>query len=258
MDAPIGDGVRVVLDVPHSDEHSHRHGRGEGAQGGIRALAVGYHPLKDHVEKSTAILEQGSPPCGVCQHALDGRAGMVVTCPHKGCQFTSHLTCLSQHFLANDASKESVLPVLGRCPGCDAETRWIDWVQELTLRTRGASHLQKLLRPVRQKRLTKTSRDSATEQSDGEDAASDANEGLGEDWRYLEEYGEDDLVGVDRVDRVDGAEGDDDDDDDLSVTSASSLDTHRPGRAPNLSGRERQRLEVVIEDTDWDDAEVLD
>ncbi|KAI9885561.1 MAG: RNA polymerase B [Watsoniomyces obsoletus] len=216
--------------------------------GGIARLDIGYAPVKTHLQKSLR-LEQASskPKCAVCGKLVQKEA-LLATCPRETCESTSHLTCLADHFLSGKRDgPEEILPTEGDCPSCKSSTRWIDVVKELTLRTRGEKEVAKLLKEPRVKK-TKAQKGKGTNQAaapnvDGtEDSCSSHSEdeirGNPEhEWRYVDE----------------------DEDDVMSVASTASETSHFSARASRPAPMVRKKgLDTVIEDTDWDEAEVLD
>ncbi|KAF8848151.1 hypothetical protein BDZ45DRAFT_709386 [Acephala macrosclerotiorum] len=134
---PITDEVLDSEDSPKAKKRKLNHG--------IQGLAVAYENEKTHVEKGRNIVDferEGS--CALCHDQLEHGAGIYTICPSPGCESVTHLTCLSQHFLRDDG--DSLVPIMGRCPSCDTELRWVDVVKELTLRMRGQKEVEKLLK----------------------------------------------------------------------------------------------------------------
>ena len=122
--------------------------------GGIEAIDASYTYLKPRVEKSLARLnDQSNPKCSICSTAIStNHHSMTLVCPARDCNAISHLPCLSEHFLGTSPSN-TLLPTGGTCPSCKTPLRWIDLVQEMTLRSRGEKELLKLLKPPREKQV---------------------------------------------------------------------------------------------------------
>ncbi|KAI9850965.1 MAG: Slx4p interacting protein [Thelocarpon superellum] len=218
--------------------------RGLVGQGGIHGLDVGYRGLTAHVEKSKTLLESATPPaCALCHTTLRRDEDLTGVCPHDKCHTVTHLTCLSHLFLASASEQDMVVPVRGNCPGCGRSTRWADVVKESSLRLRGSSEVEKLIKPARGKKSRVAKEVAMTP------AGEESNRAI--------------LTVSSEVDMSDEAMSldDEDDDDAMSMTSASSVDS-RPSLslAGPLASRSMgpQRLEAVVEDSEWDDAEVLD
>lgn len=111
--------------------------------------------IQDCAQKTHLLLSQ--PPtctpqsCTICTRALQQPHDTTVVCPHEGCTHMFHITCLSSEFLAQEAQSNvsprkkkkkappepletQVLPLMGRCPGCEKPTRWINIVKPLSSR----------------------------------------------------------------------------------------------------------------------------
>lgn len=157
---PITDEVLDSEDSPKAKKRKLNHG--------IQGLAVAYENEKTHVEKGRNIVDferEGS--CALCHDQLEHGAGIYTICPSPGCESVTHLTCLSQHFLRDDG--DSLVPIMGRCPSCDTELRWVDVVKELTLRMRGQKEVEKLLKVKRARKGKATASQATIESSDEED-----------------------------------------------------------------------------------------
>ncbi len=229
--AKLRQGVDVVLD-----------------DSGIAKLEIGYASSKSHLQKSLRLVQGSSKPkCAVCGKLVH-KGALLATCPRETCESTSHLNCLADRFLGEKTDdREDILPTEGHCPSCNSATRWIDVVKELTLRTRGEKEVAKLLKEPRTKK-TKGRKEKitgevamtnvdGTEDSGSNDSDVEMKEASEQEWRYVDE----------------------DEDDIMSVTStaseASQFSTRATGPAPLVR---KKGLDPVIEDTDWDEAEVLD
>ncbi|KAH6664512.1 hypothetical protein B0J14DRAFT_247072 [Halenospora varia] len=115
---------------------------------GIDTLPIDYANQKAHVEKAKEIIDfEREGKCKICSVDLEHSGGLFAVCPETGCETVSHLTCLSKHFLGDD--EDALVPITGKCPGCETELIWTDVVKELTLRTRGQKEVQKLLKAKR-------------------------------------------------------------------------------------------------------------
>jgi structure-specific endonuclease subunit SLX1 len=240
---PIIEGFPPVDPIPSADEStSSPTSKKRKTTNGIEALTVDYTDQKSYVEKGKDIVDferEGS--CAVCKNSLEHDAGIYTICPTPGCESVTHITCLSKHFLAGD--EEALVPIKGNCPSCKAELRWNDVVKELTLRMRGQKEVEKLLKAKRV-RKTKASTasqaiaDSAAEEDDEEDEVMEdflpGTQGIiaGDDWHII-----DDSAGSDAE----------------SIASNASLAKTALYHASKSGG-----LGTVIEDSDWDDLEVLD
>ncbi|KAH0541748.1 hypothetical protein FGG08_003770 [Glutinoglossum americanum] len=278
----LRDGIKIILDLkrelpgvveeadaipPSSQIPGRRAKKAKLGNGGIEGLDVGFGPLKQHAEKSIRLLSECKAlECAVCHGEMDQQRDLVATCSTEDCMATSHLTCLSRHFLTSEGEKRLLLPTQGTCPGCLARLRWADIIKELTLRVRGRKDLEKLLKkPQRRpgKKSNSGNKDIISLADVGEDGDSESEDSTIEDR-------EDEVPGL----RASDGAGelfpyheyfyiDDGDDDDLmSVASAASESSE--AIPPDLHATSVQRdkdgkgLDIVIGDSDWDDAEVLD
>ena len=264
----IKDGIKVILDVKQQVEFSDDcqaqpstkakddqkldiHG-----SGGVESLDVGYSRLKNHVQKSLDLLAEGeSYDCAVCTEKVGYLARTVLVCPIEGCETVFHMTCLSKRFLNEEGMSDSVVPISGSCPHCRTTLQWIDMVKEMSLRVRGESDVARLMRRprVHQAKVVKlvsslhdyamNIEDAPKEEGDYElieDAIHtrhESEEPLAADWYHLV----------------------DDEEDVMSVASAESgQSNYLAALSPARPSLPAKKLEVVIEDSDWNNAEVLD
>lgn len=265
IDGQIRSGIKILLDVKQPEEPLATEEVPPSAQikpkrkskvvgkGGVDGVDVGYSKLKGYLEKSLFLLaESESNSCAVCVEDLGVRDAMVLVCSHENCRSTFHLTCLAKRFLNAENQEELVLPTSGTCPQCGSELRWIDLVKEMSLRIRGENDVARLMKKPKV-RQTKTSTIKktlllvdGTENKDGSDydqdstnddsdAAKDLEEPLPDDWQYQE-----------------------DEDDAMSLASAVSDSSYPDAPSPTRTRAPELRLGIVIEDSDWDDAEILD
>ncbi|MCJ1354533.1 MAG: Slx4p interacting protein [Icmadophila ericetorum] len=260
----VGSNIAVVLDARATNgvlEEPSAAPQKQSAtgKGGMEGIEASYAPLKEHLQKSMGLLtEHDTMQCTLCGSSIDDSRRATV-CPHDGCTATSHLSCISRHFLEEE-KQDSLLPTVGKCPSCRRQTRWVDLVKEVTLRLRGKKEVVSLLK-VRKSRVSKK-KALVTEPANVSHAEYYS---LDDDDEELEE--DDEEVGAPyKLDMVDEphwyeatATMDLDDDDLLSITSAASdAPKFSPQRGLSTSTYRRQDLDIVIEDSDWDSAEVLD
>lgn len=238
-------GINVVLDVKQtgaeiepdtkslSTYEKGKRRKDAVGKGGLTGVDVGYGRFKDHIRKSLSLLDDESERrCAVCDQRLNDPGMMATVCPHGACTAACHLTCLSKRFLSERDSLGSLLPICGHCPRCGTVTQWSDFVQEMTLRTRGAKELTRLMKHSSLKDRSAGINTSANPSVDPKD--------LDED-----EEVPDDPLPDDWLPQIDDGE------DSASVTSAAS-EASTPVVSP------RKRLPSVIEDSEWDKAEMLD
>ena len=270
-DAIIRSRTKVMFDMNQAVDVSHpadlsvgsqgngKRKRDAMGQGGIMGIDIGYTYLEGPIEKSTFLLADGETTnCSVCTKEIDLERRLSLVCPAEGCKAASHLSCLGDKFLHDEGASDSIVPTSGKCPECKLETLWVDLVKEMSLRIRGKKELAVLTKKPRGRKAKVPKLDKAgvskAEVSESEEAidtdtdsgslgaallaADDEDDLLQDNWRFQEN---------------------DDDDDLTSVTSAASgfsdgIDMPSPGK-PSVAA---PRLKTVIEDSEWDDVEVLD
>ncbi|KAL8826121.1 MAG: hypothetical protein Q9170_007528 [Blastenia crenularia] len=224
---------------------------------GVHDINVTYSELKTHIEKSVSLLgEQRIGTCSVCMGHVDLQGSTVMTCPLEGCRAMSHMTCLSKTGARDRPSGDSLLPVSIRCPKCHKEYQWVDLVRELSLRIRGESSLAQLMK-VPRKRKAKAVEDLSSRKVrhavGGGRKAAEYNQNLDNAMTA------DDILSMDIEDDPlpDNWHELGEDSDDQSVTSTDTRVSSCPG-SPIRSRKQQRQLPVVIEDSEWDPAEVLD
>lgn len=255
-------GIRVSLDLQNAMEATNQHDERQNAQtkliskpqavfkGGIEGIVVGYSTLKDHVEKSLFILAEGQvKKCGICAKDMGTQVTTILVCPQRNCQAIFHMTCLATRFLEAEKRGLSVIPRAGTCPHCRSELQWIDMVKEMSLRVRGKSELARLTkkRKMPERRAQKEDlpyseelNQDASERSmhyDAFDSPSDYEEPLPLNWDY-QDHDED---GESLVDNF--------------VSDKSMFNSiSKIGKETSRNSRS----EIEIQDSELDDAEILD
>ena len=275
VDGTLRSGTKIILDVKQGVETLEEGETPVGIQakakrkqdalgkGGVDGLDVGYEALKSHVEKGILLLaEDEASRCAVCSKDIGVERRMALVCPREGCRTAFHMSCLATKFLEDDSLGNPIVPTSGRCPECKAELQWVDLVKEMSLRARGEKEVVQLMKKPRERnakvlKISKAAAAAATSQAevnDGEDINdTDAKEDIDRNVAFVADV-EDDPLPDDWHFQVN-----DDDDDMMSVTSATSdfwdsMDTASPSKVPVAA----PRLKAVIEDSEWDDADVLD
>lgn len=227
-------------------------------KGGIEGLDVGYSGLKSHVEKSTFFLaEDKALKCAICAKKLGPKTVMALLCPQEDCRTASHMACLATKFIEDEGAGAAIIPVSGRCPGCKEELQWIDLIKELSLRARGEKQVAQLMKKPKERKpkATKTN-NAATSESDAhtvvkEDVADPDEDSMGSDMGALD--------ASDESLPDDWQYQDDEDEDRLSVMSGqSALSYSVEVTSPTKRSSTARKLPAVIEDSEWDDAELLD
>ena len=246
----ISSRIQILLEVKKSAEVAEDDGKPMSTQakgrrrrealgkGGVEGIDVSYSGLKAHIKKSFSVLDPGKTiECRICQKAVESETQLALVCSRDNCSTISHMNCLASHFLKSFGSGAAVLPTEGTCPGCKAELQWIDIVKELSLRTRGGKAVVHLLKEPRTQTLKGSKAiESGAPQVDEDDLDGGAtDDDLPDDWLYQEE---DDL---------------------MSVTSATSgRSDNKDVASPIRPSTKEPRLKAVIEDSEWDEADILD
>ena len=247
-------GTRVILDLRQPEEADKRGAIAVSSQakgkrkrenigkGGVEGIDVGYSEIKAHVEKSLFMLAGDETiACSICRKTLGPASGMALVCPKEGCRTASHMACLATRFLTHHGETKPVLPVSGTCPGCRGNLQWIDLVKEMSLRVNGEKLVVELMRKPRVSKAKDPKKAASSVHKADDDAVDgdvqvipapvDEDDSLPDDWHYQ------------------------DDDDTMSITSAASdfSDVPSPVKPPPSS-----RLGTVIEDSEGDEADILD
>ncbi|GAB7364269.1 hypothetical protein MBLNU230_g4817t1 [Neophaeotheca triangularis] len=200
---------------------------------GVGELEVGYVGLKGVLEKGRARFgSEKEEKCGVCRESCPDDGNATVFCPSEGCEMCAHLDCLSARFLAEEGSQGAIVPTQGRCPSCKTELQWVDLVKELSLRMRGEKEVAALFKKPRAKK--------------GKAVASDVEDDDGLEEEPLPEEDEwNILVGSSDVEQEVGGS---------ALTSDRS--PHRKFLTPVKKGK-AQAFEPIVDESDWDEAQVL-
>ncbi|EZF35776.1 hypothetical protein H109_03386 [Trichophyton interdigitale MR816] len=112
-------------------------GEGLPHQNTLRKLDVSGKNLRPYREKTQFLLDAGDRlDCGVCRSRLRLNDDLVVVCSYEMCRCASHLLCLSSRFIQSEDSGNGLVPISGRCPGCDSTIEWHILMREMTLRIR--------------------------------------------------------------------------------------------------------------------------
>jgi structure-specific endonuclease subunit SLX1 len=205
---------------------------------GIHALDFGYEALKPQLEKTENVLHQpDGSACEICHEAIPSTGAATLVCTQDTCAATTHLQCLSSAFLKSEGSADALVPTKGNCPKCNSELHWVDLVKELSLRMRGEKEVKAMFKPKRGKKAATVS--AAEEESD---AASEDDDPLGamqedeDDWHVLADSSDDET--------------------DAGKLRSNTSPSHASAvfRRPTLA---KSYSEPVIEDSEWDEAELV-
>lgn len=219
----------------------------------VQHLDIGYGGMKDYLEKSLFLLDDSERIyCGVCKERLSVNDDLIVVCSETGCRCASHLVCLSTKFLEEAKVPNQLVPTDGSCPACKRTVKWPLLMKELSLRTRGEKEIQSIFK---KRRTTKATGNGSSQKGKGND--------LGE---HRETHGDKhpgtaDFT-LDEPPWSDGDEADDQDelrlDDDWLEEVDLGSDSDSNDQPKTQTKLPPSRVEIVIEDSDWDDAEIID
>ncbi|KAJ5542132.1 hypothetical protein N7461_008135 [Penicillium sp. DV-2018c] len=224
----LPDNIKIILDGDNVAKAPAKQDDGLTVVGSINNLSVDYTRIEDYLEKSMFMLEDLEDlQCGVCKQSISPETEQIVVCPLSDCRGTSHLLCLSTNFLDAVNEPDLLVPAQGTCPSCENIVQWPAMMRELSLRNRAEKEARAILKR-KEERIRK------------ESAATNASSGLRSSSIEPTTLPEDDL-GPDWYEEVD-LESDSD---------FESQKKHRSSRTPS-------KLEIVIEDSDWDDAELVE
>lgn len=149
--APVRAGLQILTDFkpPAAPE-------GEAPPAwGIHALPLDYKHMKPYVEKVDDVVVFGQEgQCVHCHEEMEPEKGMFPMCPNDGCTAMGHLDCWSRHALAG-TNDDNVIPDGCRCPSCGGSVRWGDMMKELSLRLRGGTEVEKLLKAKKKQQAKK-------------------------------------------------------------------------------------------------------
>lgn len=208
---------------------------------GIHALDVGYNAFKQRLEKSQKAFENANwLHCAICHKGLPASGAMTLACPNQDCSALTHVECLSAAFLQAGAKHEAIVPTSGTCPGCSTKLQWVDMVKELSLRMRGEKEVEAIFKKRRRtkKQAEAATTDGASEESAEDEEMDDAMDDTipEDDWHELPESSDVEADGPVIAS------------DPSPVLKSRAF--MRPAPATSYS-------EPVIEDSDWDETEVL-
>ncbi|KAF2153347.1 hypothetical protein K461DRAFT_224739 [Myriangium duriaei CBS 260.36] len=246
----------ITLDV--ADDKGQIEPTQESGRFGVHSLEFTYQQYKPVLEHSLQILSHSRLSCHSCKSGLDKVSDLILVCPHEGCSSTYHMDCLSKVFLGPDSL--DVLPTNHTCPKCSKPLTWAELVKDLSLRTRGVKEQADLFKVKGRKKRAATAEETAADLIDSlsaDDDASDAESGdedADEATPASPTRGRPRKLKAASIAYEDGwnelvdepAFGD-------AIIDARGLaaETGMIAVSSGVSAR-------VVEDSDWDDAEVLD
>ena len=212
-------------------------------KGGIAAVAVTYEGLKSRVEKGLLLAEPATINCVVCLRELANPASTALMCSHSSCHAISHVACLAKHFRENEATGY-ILPVKGNCSSCERELWWVDLVREVSLRARGAREMEQLFKAPRVMKPEVVGDRSRIEEKSLPVRTCNVSVSSGEEKMAWVENIDEDQVPDDWLEQCD----------DDCASTVSGLSSISEASSPT----EQNRLRTLVEDSDWESAEVIE
>jgi len=218
---------------------------------GIQALDVTYGYMKPSLENSIDATASTSITCVICKSDLDASKDQIIVCP-SACRSSFHSSCLARSFLQQRARPDAILPLDGDCPKCHTKLNWSELILDLSLRIRGDKETTALFK---QRRKAKANA------ADSASIVADAAQALAEEDDGTEVEAEDDLdeTGFRLLTETPEIASDDEwkaiDDDDDNTTKPSTAPKRRTKMKNKSPAKSSSR---VVQDSDWEDAEVLE
>lgn len=221
---------------------------------GIYKIDPTYQHMKETLEKSRKLLLAPNNSCLICRSSLEPAQDMTLICCNQDCDSVFHVACLSTHFLKGEhGAKDAIVPTSGHCPSCKVSLNWADLVKDLSLRVRGEKEVTALFKePKRRKKNAKDSAKSADavdhDEAEEPDVLADESDlEIDLDDVLLQSDYED----ADRIQATPSGEDDWKLVDELDGQNA-------PGGIVSTSSSAVKTRKAVIEDSDWDEAEVIE
>ena len=233
VDVPLPD-EKIILDGDCPGQ-----GGNDLAVGSIKGLPVDYTNLEGYIEKSMFLLDDTQDiRCTLCSGSIAPNIHPVVVCPHTHCRGVHHLICLSEKFLETAENPDILIPSGGVCPVCDTHVSWPLMIKELSLRNR--AELEFDLIPGKKGKLDrKENAETSSSKESGRQASVEPSQGALPD-QGCPRTTDDPLLHDDWYEQVD-----------MESDTEHGTQKHRSPPPPS-------RLEIVIEDSDWDDAEIIE
>ncbi|KAJ5134482.1 Structure-specific endonuclease subunit slx1 [Penicillium atrosanguineum] len=239
---------RVEASLPSSklvlDGDCPRQGDGGAAVGGIDQLPVDFTKLEEYLEKSTFVLEDAEDlQCAVCKMPVNPNTQQIVVCPQAPCRGTTHLLCLSAKLLEATENADAFVPARGACPTCKEVIQWPLMMKELSFRNRAEKEVQTILRR-KEKRERKESANHLPNKKGKRKASNVRMSSVEPTFDGQSEPAPNSMS-------QDDPKLSDDWYEEVELESDTEFGTQKQSPPPT-------RLEIVIEDSEWDDAELVE
>ncbi|KAL1297759.1 hypothetical protein AAFC00_006296 [Neodothiora populina] len=245
-------GIKIALEL-----NEPVHGPGENVQQnvGISALDVTFQPMKSLIEKSRILLTNPGNECAVCKKKAEPTSSLLLVCSKDECKSVFHMACLSNHFLSTELDRAAIVPTQGHCPTCKTALRWEALVKVLSVRMRGEKEIVELFKERRNGKkvgaLQAIEPDACAYDTAAEESENDTDH-LAPAMPLVSQE-----AGATQSSR-DSVDWHDVDDIPPHPLEASSQGRKRDSTNVGVSHKPHNRKEeIVIEDSDWDEAEIV-
>lgn len=233
VDVPLPD-EKIILDGDCPGQ-----GGNDLAVGSINGLSVEYTKLEGYLEKSMFLLDDAQDlRCKLCSSSIAPNTEQIVVCPHTDCRGAHHLLCLSDEFLKTANDSDILIPTSGVCPVCDTIVSWPLMMQELSLRNRAEKEVRTILRRKERRDRKENAKTLSSKESVRQTSVEPSQRALRDQGCLMDT--DDPVLHDDWYEQVD-----------MESDTEHGTQKHRSPQPPS-------RLEIVIEDSDWDDAEVIE
>lgn len=204
--------------------------------GSIQNISTDYTPLENHLEKSMFLLQDAEDlQCQICKASVIPGTEQIVVCSQATCRGTSHVLCLSEHFLEGLGNPDVFIPTHGTCPACKETVQWPLLMKEMNLRNRAEKEVRTILRRKEKRERKETSQASPAKRKKKASARETSVEPTAS------------LIGSDPPLE-----------DDWCEREQWESDTEHGVQQRTISTEKGSKMEIVIEDSEWDDAEIIE
>ncbi|KAH0280754.1 hypothetical protein KCU71_g17061, partial [Aureobasidium melanogenum] len=217
---------------------------------GIYKIDPTYQHMKTTLEKSRKLLVIPNNSCVICCSSLDSTKEMALVCSNQECNSIFHVGCLSTHFLKGEyGARDAIVPTHGHCPSCESSLNWTDLVKDLSLRIRGEKEVTALFKEP--KRRKKNVRESAKRAVIVDEDEAEEPDVLAEESDPEVDF--DDVLLQSDYEHVDQMQATPSGGDEWKL-----VDELNEQDTLSASSSAVKMRKAVIEDSDWDEAEVID
>ncbi|PTU21052.1 hypothetical protein P175DRAFT_0438342, partial [Aspergillus ochraceoroseus IBT 24754] len=151
VDGVVPRHITVVGDGDCEEAPLGQQGAGKSKVGGVKNIQTDYAHIYGYLEKGMDLAENlAGLHCHLCEIQFN-QEDLVTVCPQASCKCVTHLICLSTKFLDRASDEDRFVPLEGNCPACNETVPWQLLMQELSIRTRGRVMFQAMRRKEKRK-----------------------------------------------------------------------------------------------------------